>query len=355
MVRLPKFGRYPGRVYLIPMRGLFNTRPGFPDGVFGPVIRPFSCPIRKSSFTVVLIPQRGHHMSESLAVGHAAARPAPCPAGIAALDPRRKLQLALGVIWVLDGILQFQPSMFTKSFPDMLAASAHGNPGVVAGPITWSANLIDHHVVVLNAIFATIQLALGLGIAWRPTLRLALAASVAWSLAVWWLGEGFGGILAGTASPVNGAPGPVILYAILAVLLWPADRDPGAPSVAERVIGRRPAQAVWLVLWGSLAAFALLPASRAPGAISDMLTDGADGAPAWLAWIDTHAASALSHHGLAASIVLAVLLAVVLAAAVWLAQGMGELFTGMATDPESGPLLALLALAFWPTVTRKEA
>ena len=116
----------------------------------------------------------------------------------------------------------------------MLAGSAQGNPGVVAGPITWSAHLIGHHVVVLNAIFATIQLALGLGIAWRRTVRLALAASIAWSLAVWWLGEGFGGILAGTASPVNGAPGPVILYAILAVLLWPADRDPGAPSVAGR-------------------------------------------------------------------------------------------------------------------------
>src|SRR6476660_3823317 len=211
-------------------------------------------------------------MSESLAVGGSAGRPAvgraDGAAGVAALDPRRKLQLALGVIWVLDGILQYQPSMFTKSFPDMLAASAHGNPAVIATPITWSANLIDHHVVVLNTLFATIQLALGLGIAWRPTLRLALAASIAWSLAVWWLGEGFGGILAGTASPVNGAPGPVLLYPILAVLLWPADRDPGAPSVAGRATGRRPAQAVWLVVWGSLAAFALLPASRAPGAIS---------------------------------------------------------------------------------------
>ena len=324
-------------------------------------------------------------MSESLAVGHAAAPPAAvrpaatraaagqATAGVAALGPRRKLQLALAGIWVLDGILQYQPSMFTKSFPGMLAESAHGNPAVVAAPIAWSANLIDHHVVVLNAIFAAIQLALGLGIAWRPTIRLALAASIAWSLAVWWLGEGFGGILAGTSSPVNGAPGPVVLYAILAVLLWPADRDPGAPSVAGRFIGRRPAQAVWLVLWGSLAAFALLPASRAPGTISDLLSDGADGAPAWLAWIDTHAASALNQHGLAASIVLAVLLALVasaiylpapvvraaivlaiaLAAALWLAQGMGELFTGMATDPESGPLLALLALSFWPAVPMK--
>src|ERR1700751_6317421 len=124
-------------------------------------------------------------MSESLAVGRAQTRPAGRAShaagtvGVAALDARRKLQLALGVIWVLDGILQFQPSMFTKSFPDMLAASAHGNPGVVAGPITWSANLIDHHVIVLNAIFATVQLALGLGIAWRPTLRLARAPRLA--------------------------------------------------------------------------------------------------------------------------------------------------------------------------------
>ena len=96
--------------------------------------------------------------------------------------------------------------MFTRSSRS-LAATAQATPAVVARPITWSASLIDHHVVVLNALFATVQLALGLGIAWRPTVRLALAASIGWSLAVWWLGEGFGGILAGTASPVNGAPG----------------------------------------------------------------------------------------------------------------------------------------------------
>lgn len=310
-------------------------------------------------------------MSQSLAVP----RPAP-RAGeqsrVAALDARRKLQLVLAVIWVLDGILQYQPWMFTRGFPGMLAASAQGNPGVLAHPITWSAGLIGHHLVLLNAAFATIQLALGLGIAWRPTLRLALAASIAWSLAVWWLGEGFGGIAAGTASPVNGAPGAVILYAIAAVLLWPADRDPAAPCAVSftgaRAVGRRTAQAIWLVVWGSLAGFAVLPATRAPGAISGMLSDGASGAPAWLAWIDTHAASALKHQGLVPAIVLAAVLAVialavftparvlraaiiaalVVSAVLWLAQGLGEIFTGMATDPESGPLLALIALAFWP-------
>ncbi len=191
---------------------------------------------------------------------------------------------------------------------------------------------------------------------------------MAWSLGVWWFGEGLGGVLAGKASPVNGAPGAVILYAVAAILLWPAERDAAAPFPAARAVGRRAARAAWLVLWGSLAFFALLPGSRAPQAISDLISAMAPGEPGWLGWLDTHAASALSHQGLPASIVLAgvlaliaagsylparsaraiIALALVTAAALWLAQGLGGVFTGSGTDLNTGPLLALIALAFWP-------
>jgi hypothetical protein len=332
-------------------------------------------------------------MTESVAVARAASRSGPADrASFAALEPRRKLQLALALIWLVDGILQFQPWMFSKAFPQILADSAHGNPAVLAAPITWSAGLIGHNLPILNALFATIQVALGLGIACRASVKYALGASVAWSLGVWWFGEGFGGVLAGTASPVNGAPGAIILYALLAVLLWPADTNhadadhadtnhadtnhadtnPGAPFVAGRAVGRRRAQALWLVLWGSLAFFSLTPASRAPQAISDTISDMAAGEPSWLGWIDSHAASALAHQGLAASIVLAavfaiiaagmyvsarsvIIAALVITVALWLAQGLGGIFTGMGTDVESAPLLALVALAFWPSATASEA
>ena len=140
-------------------------------------------------------------------------------------DARRLLQLALAAMWLLDGVLQYQGFMFTKGFSDMLAGAASGNPGVIARPVTWDATLVEHHLVLLNSIFATIQLLLGLGIAWRPTVRPALAASIVWSAAVWWLGEGLGLVLTGDINPVSGAPGAVILYALLAVLLWPADRS----------------------------------------------------------------------------------------------------------------------------------
>lgn len=43
------------------------------------------------------------------------------------------------------------------------------------------------------------------------------------------------------------------------------------------------------------------------------------------------------------------MLAIVLAATAWLfVQALGGLLASSATDPQSGPLLALLALAYWP-------
>src|SRR5579875_1217987 len=229
---------------------------------------------------------------------------------------RRWLQLGLAAIWVLDGVLQYQPFMFTKAFGQMLAATAPGNPAVIAHPITWSAGIIEHHLTGPNAAFATIQLLIGLGIAWRPTIRPALAASVVWSVAVWWFGEGLGGVLTGGASTVTGAPGAVIIYALLAVLLWPrraASTGPraGLPFAAAGAVGPRAARVLWLVLWGSLAWFAIAPANRTPQGLHDMIAGMAPGEPSWLASIDRGGAGLVAHQGLLASVVLAVALAVI--------------------------------------------
>ena len=294
----------------------------------------------------------------------AAARGAP--------DVRRLLQLALAGIWLLDGVLQYQSFMFTKGFGQMLAGTASGNPGVVASPITWNATFVEHHGVLLNTIFATIQLLLAIGIAWRPTVRLALAASIAWALGVWWFGEGLGMVLTPSASPVNGAPGAVIIYALLAVLLWPTDRGTPAPFTAARAVGAPVARALWLVLWLSLAYFALLPGNRAPQALNSMIAGMESGEPGWLAAIDRNAAALVAHQGLAASIVLAaalviiavgvylppaaaratLVLAIVVAAVIWVVgEAFGAILAGGATDPNSGLLLILLALTYWPVRT----
>jgi hypothetical protein len=285
------------------------------------------------------------------------------------LDARRALQLVLAAIWLLDGVLQYQGFMFTAGFNQMLAGTADGNPAVIAKPITWDAALVGHHLVLLNAIFATVQLLLGLGIAFRPTVKIALAASILWSLGVWWFGEGLGGVLNGGASPLNGAPGAVIIYALLAVLLWPADRAVPAPFTAARAVGAHVARALWAVLWLSLAYFALTPANRAPQGVNGMIAGMTSGQPVWLQDLQKGAASLVAGQGLAASVVLAValvliaagvylpariakatlVLAVVVAAFIWVfAQALGGILATGATDVNSGPLLALLALAYWP-------
>ena len=147
---------------------------------------------------------------------------------------RRALQIALGAVWLLDAALQYQPYMFTRGFPGMLAMAAAGQPGIVAGPVTLTAQAVSASPAAWNAAFATIQLALAVGLLFRATARAALAGTIVWALSVWWLGEGLGGIFTTAASPLTGAPGAAVLYALLAVLAWPGGREerPGG-SVAD--------------------------------------------------------------------------------------------------------------------------
>jgi hypothetical protein len=164
----------------------------------------------------------------------------------------------------------------------------------------------------------------------------------------------------------------VIIYALIAVLLWPADRPFAAPFVAARAVGLRAARVLWVVFWLGQAYFVLTPHNRAPGAASELIAGLESGQPGWLAGLMRGAASVVAGQGLAVSIMCAVafvliaagvylpvraaratlVLAIVLAAVLWLfVQALGGLLASGATDPESGPLLALLALAYWPAAS----
>jgi hypothetical protein len=279
---------------------------------------------------------------------------------------RRVLQVSLGVVWVLAAALQFQPFMFGRGFAlEILKPTAAGNPSLVARPVLWSAGLVLAHPVLWNTLFALTQLLLGLGLFWRRYVKVALAGTLVWSLIVWWLGEGLGGVLSGSATPLMGAPGAVILYALLGLLLWPREAETGA-SLAETSIISRIAPPAWVLLWGSEAYFALLPANDSPAALHGMLAGMADGEPRpiaaldrWLAGLVAHGAVGPLLGALFALCALAVLcppraakplyaLAMLLSALTWLGQDFGGILTGKATDPNSGPLLFLLALAYWP-------
>ena len=292
-----------------------------------------------------------------------AARPRPA---------RRVLQILLGLVWLLDAALQFQPYMFSGAFvTKTIEPVAAGNPPLIAGPILWSAHLMAQHIVACNAAFAAIQLAIAAGFFVRRAVRLALAASIVWSVFVWWFGEGLGGLLTG-GSPLTGLPGAVLLYAFIALLVWPARDNAGedgrglAPALGGP-LGRLVPRLLWLLLWAKFAWYLLLPANRAPNAVSGVFAASAAGQPGWVRAVENGLAGLTAGHGPAVSVLFAVacgaaglgifagrlarpalVLAGLLGLVFWVAEGFGGIVTGQATDPNSGPLLILLAACFWP-------
>jgi hypothetical protein len=287
------------------------------------------------------------------------------------LVTRRGLQIALGGLWLLDAALQFQPYMFTKAFGiDTIGPAAAGQPSGVAASVQWAAHLISAQPLATNAVFAGTQLALALGLFWRRSAGVALMASIGWALGVWVFGEGFGGLLGGGTTLLTGAPGAALLYVVLALAAYPAPRTCGdghAPSVW--------ALAGWIGTWTVGAALQVAPSQNSAAALSARLRDGADTAPTWLQGPATQLADAAGHHEIyvVALIIVPLLIAAtaalggtprlasvvaggILSTGFWMfGQGLGELLSGQSTDPNTGPLLILLALAVAATPIRRRA
>ncbi|MDX6409600.1 MAG: hypothetical protein QOE13_2671, partial [Gaiellaceae bacterium] len=277
---------------------------------------------------------------------------------------RRRLQVALGALWLLDGALQLQPFMLGTGFArQIVAASANGQPHFVAGPAHWAADVIAAHPVAWDVPFATVQLALGLGLLVPRTARLALAASIPWALGVWFFGEGLSGLASGHASLLTGAPGAAFLYGLLALAAWPrGNRSDSAPAEWLPI--------AWALLWIGGAIFQALPGQNTGGAIAGAVAPTPAGSPQWLDRLDSSLGSWIGHRGSAAVVILVVAEALIglgalhaktrgfaaaagftLALTVWVAgQDLGQLFTGQATDPNTGPLIALMAVALFAGV-----
>jgi len=289
---------------------------------------------------------------------------------------QRTFQLVLATVWLLDAVLQLQPFMFTRGpngFSGMLNNLAAGNPGWVAHSITWNASNVYHNPVLTNSIFALVQFLIAFGIVWKRSLKPALALSIVWSLSVWWFGEGASNIFHGGATPFGGGPGAVLIYGLLAVLLWPSAGS-DLPFVAARTVGVTAAKVIWAVVWSLLAVLAVVGSGRSPQALHDLVA-AYTGQPGWLAHIDRATASMFLHHGTTAAILLAavcvvvaigvylpspftkatLVLGIVTFVFIWVAtENFGGILAGGATDPNSGPLVIILALLYWPlTLARK--
>ncbi len=298
---------------------------------------------------------------------------------------RRSVQLILGVLWLFDAALQLQPRMFGRELvTGMMEPPAQGQPWVIGSAMTHMASLVMSHPAVFNSLIAVTQLLIGAGLLIRRTVKPALLLSFAWVFVVWWFGEGLGMLLTGSASPLTGAPGAVLLYGVIGALVWPSEpageadgsrSGVGGSVAASGRLGTSGALAAWAILWTGSAVLWLLPANRSADSIHRGLATAAAGEPGWLAHYLTSMSHLFAGAGTGAAVVLAaasvvigvapilttrpqpfLLAGILVSLLYWVTgQAFGGVLTGMGTDLNTGPLFALLGVALLPTVASTDA
>lgn len=194
---------------------------------------------------------------------------------------KRHLQLVLGILWLLDGILQLQPKMFTGDFAKKVVLSAAANqPSFVSMPMHWFASLFLLNPVLFNSFIVIAQLSIGLLILNKKTVKIGLISSIFWGLFVWVIGEGYGGIFSGQFSLLMGAPGAAIIYSLLAYFALPTAK-------VHRVYWLAFA---WSIVWIVGAVF-FISNQHSISNVASMARQGGIGAPHWLGNLDSHVAS----------------------------------------------------------------
>jgi hypothetical protein len=220
----------------------------------------------------------------------------------------------------------------------------------------------------MNTAFTAVQAVIGAAMLFRRTARPALIASIAWALAVWAVGEGFGGVMAGMGSVIAGGPGAALIYAVLAAAVLGGGHEAGPKAFPPEWV-----PGVWAALWLLLLLTGPWPGQTTAAALAGQLTGEATSLPATLSGAVVKVGVIASQHSLPVTSALALAEAtvalgalrpgltrdlaaasgVVVAILAWLTgQAMGGLPSGRATDVGTGPPLVLLALAVWAAAER---
>jgi hypothetical protein len=298
---------------------------------------------------------------------------------------RKMLQRILGTLWLIDGLLQLQPQMFTMNMVNgVMKPMLEGQPGLLEANLQWIVQVTTENLTAVNLLIAIVQIILGIWFIIGFEVEWAVIVSLVWALVVWYAGEGLSMLLTGSASILTGAPGAVVLYPLLGFAIWPRrakgvkDAPTGSETTAatreDGLISRLQLRSILAAFWVFGALLQLQPHWWQPGQISGAISDmvGQGGLNAFLvdpilqgfSQLTTSAEIPLNialiviflaigialffakGNGLRAALVASIVVSLLL----WyFAQGFGMIFTGMATDFNSGLLLVVIALACWPT------
>ncbi len=282
------------------------------------------------------------------------------------------LRQIMGALWLIDGLLQLQPQMFTMNMVSgMLVPTINGQPALIADNLYGIVTFTSQYLTPINWGIAIIQVIIGMCLLSNRWVKQAIILSALWALIVWYGGEGMSMLLTGQGSILTGAPGAVLLYPLLTFTFYPREKANGKTGILSRLQLRYILAGFWLFA----ALLQIQPYWWQPGQISQEISamyspDTLSGVvidPSlhWLAGITSGIEIPLNISliviflgiGIALLFVKTKAIHFVLTASVimilivwWSNEALGMILTGMATDFNSGLLVIVMSLACWPTV-----
>jgi cytochrome oxidase Cu insertion factor (SCO1/SenC/PrrC family) len=144
------------------------------------------------------------------------------PEGMTEPRARTYLRWSFGVIWLVDGVLQFQVSMPLGLANNVVKPLATNTPSWLHALMNHGVLLWNSHPINLAVGVAWLQIGIGLVllVSNGMTGRIAGLVSAFWAALVWLIGNGAGGIFVSGASFLFGWPGATVFYAIAGVWLF---------------------------------------------------------------------------------------------------------------------------------------
>lgn len=289
------------------------------------------------------------------------------------LFSQKLLRRILGVLWLVDAILQVQPQMFTANMINsVLVPTLSSQPAPVAASLHVIVLTIAQHLVFFNLLIAIVQAEIGVFLIAGFWIRGTVILSIVWAFIVWYGGEGMNMLLTGQAGVLTGAPGAVLLYPLLGLLIYPRKgQSPtkGENGLIQRVNFRWVLAGFWIFAallqaqpfwWQQGQVAGVVSGMTGMGGLNSVLIDPVlEPLARFLVPFEIPLNSALIVIFLGLGIGLALLkpqrsrpllvLSILLSLLIWwAAQGFGMIFTGQATDFNSGLLIVLMTLACWP-------
>src|SRR2546427_2574977 len=133
------------------------------------------------------------------------------------LDWWATAQIGFGVIWLIDGVLEWQPADF-HNFLQLITAMSQGQPAPLGAVISAGQAVVAINPTLANGLLAALETAVGLSLISNTLSRWALRISVLLAALIWVFGQGLGlGFIGGSphgpSGPVYVLPRPVLLPA----------------------------------------------------------------------------------------------------------------------------------------------